>query len=116
MTGGGGISGVGTVFQLTPAGTLTTIYTFSGSGGVDPQGALVQGTDGSFYGTTSRGGPTGYGTDGNFYGTTSEGGPGISSSIFKITPAGALTVLASFNGQEVTSTAGGLVEGRDGNF
>ncbi len=50
-------NGCGTIFQMTTNGTLTTLYSFSGPDGVEPQGALVQGTDGSFYGTTSYGGP-----------------------------------------------------------
>jgi uncharacterized repeat protein (TIGR03803 family) len=49
--------GYGTVFQITTNGTLTTLYSFSGPDGQTPQGTLVQGTDGSFYGTTSYGGP-----------------------------------------------------------
>jgi uncharacterized repeat protein (TIGR03803 family) len=56
----------GTVFEITTTGTFTTLYLFSGSfSGLDgsvPEGALVQGTDGSFYGTTSLGGSLGYGT------------------------------------------------------
>jgi uncharacterized repeat protein (TIGR03803 family) len=62
-TGGGSgvnagpIPGEGTVFQITPSGALTTLHTFclqSGncSDGAGPLDALVQGTDGNFYGTT----------------------------------------------------------------
>jgi uncharacterized repeat protein (TIGR03803 family) len=56
--------GYGTVFQLTPEGVLTTLYTFCSQGGKRPcsDGAyplagLVQGTDGNFYGTTDGYGP-----------------------------------------------------------
>jgi uncharacterized repeat protein (TIGR03803 family) len=55
-------SGGGTVFQMTTNGTVTTLYSFSGPDGAGPEGALVQSTDGSFYGTTPLGGPLGYGT------------------------------------------------------
>jgi len=52
--------GCGTAFKITPDGTLTTLYSFcpqSGcSDGVAPRGALVQDTDGVFYGTTAYGG------------------------------------------------------------
>ncbi len=56
----GGISGCGTVFQVTASGALTTLYSFCSqpacADGFQPIGALVQGTDGSFYGTTALGG------------------------------------------------------------
>jgi uncharacterized repeat protein (TIGR03803 family) len=65
-TAGGGAYGGGTVFSITPSGTLTTLYNFcSQSGcadGEDPSAAVVQATNGDFYGTTSRGGADGYGT------------------------------------------------------
>src|SRR5664279_4294767 len=57
-----GTSGNGAVFKITPTGTLTTLHSFAGSDGSDPQAGLVQGTDGNFYGTTSYGGTGGNGT------------------------------------------------------
>src|SRR5580693_6202004 len=68
----GGGSGYGTIFQLTPAGTLTTIYTFASATGnaqlPGPDGAgpfaLIEGADGNFYGTTSLGGTFGNLTEG----------------------------------------------------
>ncbi len=75
----------GTVFKITPSGTLTTLYSFcSQSGctdGLEPEAVLVQGTDGNFYGTTIFGGTNGEGT------------------VFKITPGGQLTTLYSFCSQ-----------------
>lgn len=59
--------GCGTIFELTSAGAYSTLYTFCEQGGetcgdgIFPLG-LIQATDGSFYGATERGGPTGYGT------------------------------------------------------
>jgi len=62
----GGGTGFGTLFEITPAGTLTTLYsmcsTANCSDGDLPSGALLQSTDGNFYGTTSEGGPGGDGT------------------------------------------------------
>lgn len=62
FTGGGG----GTVFEITPAGKLTTLYSFcSQSGcpdGVGPYGGVVQISNGTIYGTTSLGGANAYGT------------------------------------------------------
>jgi len=56
---GGATSGNGTAYVITPGGVLTTLYSFcSGSCGDNPEAGLMQGTDGSFYGTTSYGGGT----------------------------------------------------------
>jgi uncharacterized repeat protein (TIGR03803 family) len=38
------------------------------------------------------------GSDGNLYGTTDGGGAGGCGTVFKMTPAGVLTTLVSFNG------------------
>src|SRR2546427_1109866 len=57
-------SGDGTVFRMTPAGTLTTLHSFSGPDGRWPRSGLIQGTDGNFYGTTAGGGvANSYGTN-----------------------------------------------------
>jgi uncharacterized repeat protein (TIGR03803 family) len=61
-TGEGGTQGTGTVFKITTAGTLTTIYDFTGGAdGCNPRAGVIQGSDGLFYGTTSGGG-AGFGT------------------------------------------------------
>ncbi len=52
----------GTVFKITPAGELTTLYRFDYSDGKWPIAGLVQATDGNFYGTTYTGGANGDGT------------------------------------------------------
>ena len=57
-----GPTAMGTVFRITPSGTLTTLHSFCSQNGC-PDGAypfagLVQATDGNFYGTTSAGGAT----------------------------------------------------------
>jgi uncharacterized repeat protein (TIGR03803 family) len=60
----GGAYSDGTIFQITPAGQLTTLYSFcpqpmSGcTDGSRPESGLTQGTDGSFYGSTIFGGTT----------------------------------------------------------
>jgi|HubBroStandDraft_1064217.scaffolds.fasta_scaffold60211_1 uncharacterized repeat protein (TIGR03803 family) len=94
-TVGAGVNGGGSVFKITPSGTLTTIYSFcpssdgcdgtpnSRANGYSPGAGLIQATNGDLYGTTTEGGTT-EGTSGN-YGT-----------VFKITPSGALTTLYSF--------------------
>src|ERR1035441_10258658 len=59
-TFGRGVNGYGTVFKITPAGALTSLYSFCSqmncADGEYPQAGLVQATDGNFYGTTPEGG------------------------------------------------------------
>jgi uncharacterized repeat protein (TIGR03803 family) len=108
-----GYTGSGTVFKLTPSGTLTTLYSFcSQSGCTDgafPEAPLIQGSDGNFYGTTSLGG-TGY----NPYSGEAAG------TVFKITPSGTLTTLYSFCSQsgcaDGASPYAALIQASDGNF
>jgi uncharacterized repeat protein (TIGR03803 family) len=62
----GGANGHGTIFKITPGGTLTTLYSFCAlSGCADgeiPNAGLVQHTNGVLYGTTEYGGASGFGT------------------------------------------------------
>ena len=56
-TGGGFTSG--NIFQITPTGTFTSLYTCNAPGCPDGENwtaGLVQGTDGNFYGVASEGG------------------------------------------------------------
>lgn len=55
-------AGYGTIFMITSAGALTTLACFDGTNGAYPLAGLVQGPDGSFYGTASNGGTNGFGT------------------------------------------------------
>ena len=77
-TEGGGANSAGTVFRITPAGTLTTLHSFDGTDGASPTAVLVQATNGDLYGTTERGG------------TNSDG------TVFKITPGGTLSSNVNF--------------------
>jgi len=95
----GGTSGFGTVFKITPNGTLTVLYSFDGTQGEHPYGGLTLGTDGNFYGTTYYGGASNFGT------------------VFKVTPSGSLTVLYSFaNGSDGAYPLAPPIQGGDGNF
>lgn len=96
-------SGCGTVFKITPPGTLTTLYNFDSTDGSGPYSGLIQGTDGNFYGTTSSGG-------------TNNNCTGGCGTVFKITAAGALTTLHSFDGTDGSSPNAALIQGTDGNF
>jgi uncharacterized repeat protein (TIGR03803 family) len=97
-TSTGGANGQGTVYKMTPAGVLTTIYSFDNTHGAQPRDPLVQGTDGLFYGTALYGGTIGYGV------------------IFKITTAGKLTVLYNFDTAHGGYPVSPLIQGNDGNF
>jgi uncharacterized repeat protein (TIGR03803 family) len=62
-TAGGGASGYGTVFEVSPptapyvGWTETVLHAFSGGDGGNPQAALTHDGKGHFYGTTFTGGP-----------------------------------------------------------
>jgi uncharacterized repeat protein (TIGR03803 family) len=152
----GGTNGLGTVFKITPRGTLTTLYNFcSQSGCTDgetPLAGLVRAAGGDFYGTTCCGGANGLGTvfkispsgtlttlynfcaqsgctdglepfagliqaiNGDFYGTTLGGGASGEGTIFKMTPSGTLTTLFSFNGTDGAQPTAALVQAADGDF
>jgi uncharacterized repeat protein (TIGR03803 family) len=148
----GGLSGSGTVFSINSLGTLTTLYAFKGGtdGGL-PRGALIQGIDSNFYGTTSAGGlsagagtvfsinspgtlttlyrfsggsdgsePMGalvQGADGKFYGTTYAGGTGSGGTVFSMTSQGTLSTLHSFSGgADGANPMAGLVQSGISNF
>jgi uncharacterized repeat protein (TIGR03803 family) len=92
----GGANHDGSVFKITPSGTLTTVYSFCSlarcADGANPMGGVIQATDGNFYGTTELG------------------------TIFKLTPSGTLTTLATLTAAEGESPVAGLVQGTDGNL
>lgn len=102
----GGAHDAGTVFEVTPQGKLTTLYSFCSqtncSDGHAPEGGLVQADNGNFYGTTSIGGTYGRGT------------------VFRITPAGKLTTLHTFCSQtdcaDGENPDAGLVQASNGNL
>ena len=97
-----GVVGCGTVFRITPCGELTTLHSFDGTDGANPTAGLVLATDGNFYGTTEFGGNN----------ACSQG----CGTVFKITPAGKLTTLHSFDGTDGEEPSSGLVQATDGNF
>jgi uncharacterized repeat protein (TIGR03803 family) len=101
-TSGGGAGFAGTVFKLSPGGTLARLHSFDTTDGASPYAGLIQAADGNFYGTTTLGGTNSAGT------------------IFQITPSGTLTTLYNFCTQPKCSDGetpvAGLVEATDGNF
>jgi uncharacterized repeat protein (TIGR03803 family) len=149
-TQNGGAGAAGTIFSLTPTGTLTTLYSFMNkTDDSAPSFTLLQGQDGNLYGVSEAQYNTQYGaffkitsagkfsvlydfdfthgdapnlptegTDGNFYGTTLYGSSANFGVIYKLTPAGAITVLHNFAGypNDGSYPEGILVQGNDGNF
>jgi len=118
-TAGGGTYNSGTVFRITPSGTLTTLYSFCSqiiddacADGGSPVATLVPTANGDFYGTTATRGAGAYDN-----GYVAEG---FGGTVFKITPSGVLTTLYSFCSQSGCTDGdellAGLVQGTDGNF
>ena len=98
-----GTKSAGTIYRITGS-TCTTIHSFDGPHGSYPIGGLVQGADGNFYGTTTAGGPT------------NAGNAGV---IYRITPAGAYTMMVDFDGVHTLGgyeAFAGLIAGADGNL
>jgi len=97
----------GTVFKMTPDGVVTTLHSFGASAadGIEPQGSLVEGSDGNLYGTTSIGGAYTCGSAPNSCGT-----------VFAITRSGGLTILHSFgaSGNDGIAPLTALIKGPDG--
>src|ERR1700733_5690402 len=60
ITPTGGTSNVGVAFKISPTGTQTVLYNFDVTHGSNPNGGLVMGTDGNFYGTSEHGGAHAY--------------------------------------------------------
>ena len=91
-----------TTTQVAQAQTFTTLHSFDGTDGANPEAALVQATNGTFYGTTYRGGAYDLGT------------------VFKITPSGKLTTLYSFCSQsgctDGIGPVAGLIQATNGNL
>jgi uncharacterized repeat protein (TIGR03803 family) len=157
--GGNNSNSTGTLFKVTPTGTLTVLHFFDGtfSGTVDgcyPLGVPVQASDGNFYGTAFECGvndagliykitPAGIftvvhafafgsgdgnqpkgaliqGSDGNLWGTTSSGGANNGGAVFKSSLTGTESLVFSFSacgtGTTGCAPAAGLVQGNDGNF
>jgi len=96
-TGAGGTSNNGTVFEVTPAGVETVLYSFAYAQGSEPR-TLIEGSDGNFYGAAWWGGATGNGT------------------VFEITPTGSEALLYSFTGGIDGVNPNGVIQAADGNL
>jgi uncharacterized protein (TIGR03437 family) len=97
---GGGTIGIGTVFQITPAGAFTVIYTFTvtNPAGGNPKARLFQGADGYLYGSTTA------------YGSGAEG------AIFRLSTTGDLTMVHPFTFNDGQQSYGPIIQARNGSF
>ncbi len=105
-TSSGGSASYGVVYKIASTGTMTILHSF-GDGSVtndgkNPQSALLQASDGNFYGTTNAGGSAGLG------------------AIFKMTPQGQVTILHNFGDGSVSGDGQNpqapLIQTTDGNL
>jgi uncharacterized repeat protein (TIGR03803 family) len=136
----GGCSGGGTIFRIgLDGGGLVVLHRFNDlHGGRFPGTALVEASDGNFYGTTKFGadadaGGTAYrihekadgarpdgaliqAANGDFYGTTTTGGPRGGGTVFRMKADGSLLVLHGFSWKTERSHGprGALLQGKDG--
>ncbi len=89
-------TGMGSIFQLTPAGVFTDLYDFTGANGDSfPVYPPIQGVDGNFYGVS---------------GNEAQ----VCGNVYKLTPAGVYTNLHAFTGSDCHSS--NLVQASDGNL
>jgi uncharacterized repeat protein (TIGR03803 family) len=102
---GGDSTNSGTIYKMTLSGKITTIYTFNCglpcNNGSEPTGITL-------------------GSDGNLYGTTTLGGGNSNGALFKISPAGKITLLHTFCSSSNCADGGIPLfpphQGTDGNF
>lgn len=95
----GGAYDLGTIFRLTTQGVLTNLVSFTGgTDGSHPLAQLLEGADGNWYGSTSEGGSFNLGT------------------VFRLSPDGAFTTIAQFDGFNGANPQAPLLQGIDGNL
>ena len=94
---GGEHFGMGTIFRVDPAGNLTVVHGFDdATDGGYPRSTLIVATDGSLWGTTSVGGPSGSGT------------------VFRLGADGVLATVHGFNDADGSAPSGRLLLASDG--
>jgi uncharacterized repeat protein (TIGR03803 family) len=108
ITSGGGGHSSGTLYEITPGGSLSLIYTFCSNAGcpdgASPIGALILASDGNFYGVTSAG-----------------GSPAHDGTVYRLTPSGTFSTIYEFCLGQSNCTDGitpisGVIQGKDGNL
>jgi uncharacterized repeat protein (TIGR03803 family) len=97
----GGPADAGTVFRVTTNGDFSSLFSFDGTNGADPEAALVEAPDAKFYGTTYTGSTNSITTNG---------------TIFRITSGGVFETVAVFDYTNGPGPVGSLALASDGNF
>jgi len=100
----------GTIFKMTPDGTVTVLHRFTGgTDGAQPYAPLIQAADGNFYGTTLNGG------GGACMGVAKYGSLPGCGTVFEVTSSGAFATLHVFTSlADGMYPVAGLIQGRDG--
>lgn len=104
-----GVNGVGTIYRMTPTGSVTVLHnfitTFPGCNRNDAFG---------------NGSPPIQGRDGNWHGTTSAGGncinPPTVGTVYKLTSTNSFSLIHRFNNTDGAVPLAPLILGKDGNF
>jgi uncharacterized repeat protein (TIGR03803 family) len=95
----GGAYDAGTIFRIAADGSYATLYEFTrGADGGSPAASLIEGPDGSLYGTTP------------LYGAFKAG------TVFQLTRTGNFKTLHAFSGADGANPQAALLLGRDGKF
>jgi uncharacterized repeat protein (TIGR03803 family) len=99
----------GTIFKIDQDGKLTTVYEFCSqpncADGSEPIGALIQATDGNFYGATIGGGDS----------TCNSGNGGGCGTVFELNHLdGTLTTLHTFEDTDGSNPAGSFLQATNG--
>jgi uncharacterized repeat protein (TIGR03803 family) len=103
-------NGCGTIFQLTPQGKLTTLYTFTGGYGSFPTASLTEGSDGNLHGTTAAN------VDPDIYCAFGYGEGATCGIIFKIDEVGKFTTIYTSVKGDGTNFIAGLFPGSNGDL
>ncbi len=99
FAGGTNPYGAGTVFKISPQGNFTSVYSLDGIDGYFPNGPVLEASDANFYGTATFGGQFDFGV------------------VYRLTPSGEYTVVASFDdNSNGADPFGALIEGSDGSL
>jgi uncharacterized repeat protein (TIGR03803 family) len=107
-----GAYGGGTIYEMTPTGVLNVLYAFDrATEAYESTDAPVQGTDGTFYGTTAFGG-VGYGDNGSVFSLSVELGPFVETAPTVGKRGSSVIVL----GNHLTGTTGVTFNGTPASF
>lgn len=108
----GGSSDRGTIYRISTSGVFTSLYSFPSLSAFGSIGTAINAT-----GANPRAGLM-LAADGNYYGTAYQGGPGGNGTVFRMTPAGDVSVFYAFTGPSRNAgfPLSSLTQDAQGNF